>query len=105
MTTKHTPGPWRTDGSIEAEDLDIVSDEGRIAMMDVSRQTGWSKPVMNANARLIAAAPELLEALSNILHEVTHDIAGLPRDELLDVVSTVRELAASAIAKAMEEAA
>jgi hypothetical protein len=53
-----------------------------------------------ADARLISSAPQMLEALSDILHEVTHDIAGLPRDELLDVVSAVRELAEAAIAKA-----
>lgn len=99
MNVKFSPGPWSIDGSVNAGNLDVINGEGRIAMIDDSRSTGWNVPTINANARLIAAAPEMLEALSGILHEVTHDIAGLPRDELLDVVSAVRELAEAAIAK------
>jgi len=38
-----------------------------------------------------------VDALRDILHEVTHDIAGLPRDELLDVLTEVRELAEAAL--------
>lgn len=41
----------------------------------------------------------LEDALRDILYEVTHDTAGLPRDELLDVVSAVKELAESALKK------
>jgi len=39
----------------------------------------------------------LVDALSDILYEVTNDIAGLPRDELLDVLTEVRELAEAAL--------
>lgn len=53
--TKHTPGPWRYIG------LEIAADFVSIAVM---RQ--WSDEVqaeLQANACLIAAAPEMLEAL------------------------------------------
>lgn len=60
---KHTPGPWRTDGF-----------HGRIEKITPQEDSGVCVAVMpmweaeyeaekNANARLIAAAPEMLEAL------------------------------------------
>jgi len=63
---KHTPGPW------------IVSDETRenfVWILDENSDTGVcmvhtdtdSKDESDANARLIAAAPELLEALESML--------------------------------------
>jgi hypothetical protein len=66
MTTQHTPGPWSIDGSVNAGNLDVINGEGRIAMIDDSRSTGWNVPTINANARLIAAAPDMLA----MLHEV-----------------------------------
>ena len=39
----------------------------------------------------------LVDALSDILYEVTNDVVGLPRDELLDVLTEVRELAEAAL--------
>jgi hypothetical protein len=66
---------------------------------------GIDPDTLEANARLIASAPDMLEFLRDILHEVTHDTAGLPRDELLDVISAVKELAEAAINKATGDAA
>jgi hypothetical protein len=63
MNAQYTPGPWVIDGSVNAENLDVINSEGRIAMIDDSRSTGWNVPTINANARLIAAAPDLLAAL------------------------------------------
>jgi hypothetical protein len=75
MTTQHTPGPWVIDGSVNAENLDVINSEGRIAMIDDSRSTGWNVPTINANARLISAAPDLLAALQDLLAatEETYD--------------------------------
>jgi hypothetical protein len=75
MTTQHAPGPWVTDGSVNAENLDVINSEGRIAMIDDSRSTGWNVPTINANARLISAAPDLLAALQDLLAatEETYD--------------------------------
>lgn len=59
MKTKHTPGPWIDDGH-DGEDTQIVNSKwGGVARIvyngDCSQRV--------ANAKLIAAAPELLEAL------------------------------------------
>ena len=54
MAEQHTPGPWDIHN-----DIDIVSpDDGPVAYIAWSR----GKPV-KANARLIAAAPAMLDAL------------------------------------------
>ncbi len=57
----HTPGPWKVE--TERGILDIVSTgAGNIAMVSRSQLAGDS----DANAALIAAAPDLLAALSNL---------------------------------------
>ena len=68
--SKHTPGPWKA----HFEEAYFVTgpDRGRVAMMMNlkgphglgGRRSGEESA---ANARLIAAAPELLEALKQIL--------------------------------------
>ena len=84
MTYQHTPAPWATDGKAESDTLDIVSPLGRVAMLDCSHD------LVLEDARLIAAAPDLLIALQDLLNatEATYD----NRHE--------REAALDAIAKA-----
>ena len=60
---KHTPGPWRMGTFVNGE---IV----------VGAEHRWTKPLIRnieneSDARLIAAAPQLLEALCNLLDMVT----------------------------------
>ena len=60
MNTKHTPGPWHTDVPDPAfVNYEVRTDQTIICTM------GMDMPLEEeaANARLIAAAPELLEAL------------------------------------------
>jgi len=66
----HTPGPWRDIGGCghvfaevdwDDQSVDRVIVMSQLASVDTSRKT-WE-----ANARLIAAAPELLEALKEII--------------------------------------
>lgn len=59
---KHTKGPWFSDGDKHAMNLDIVGPSGRIAMMDCENFEVDDDEI-EANARLIAAAPDLLAAL------------------------------------------
>ena len=72
MSTKHTPGPWATDEADHDEpyqDIKIKAGKHRTVC------TVWidDAPVrdfnaeQDANARLIAAAPELLEALKELM--------------------------------------
>lgn len=60
---KHTPGPWVVEGLVESNGVGafrIVSPDNTHAVADVYEIEG-----REANARLIAAAPEMLEALIN----------------------------------------
>ena len=57
--SKHTPGPWIADG-----DLILAADNWRVA--SCHRFPNNDDTARPANARLIAAAPELLEALQAI---------------------------------------
>ena len=67
--SRHTPGPWRVrpgKNSDGEETLFIESDRESIATMDVVSVNGGPfvlPPRAWANARLIAAAPDLLAAL------------------------------------------
>ena len=63
-----TPGPWLFDDEHEEVTSEARRRKGltRIATVNL----GWSEPFnseQNANARLIAAAPDLLEALKALL--------------------------------------
>jgi hypothetical protein len=65
--SKHTPGPW----SVDAEDVDLFAQEThRIWInadgMHICYVDGPRNPERNANARLIAAAPDLLEAFDRV---------------------------------------
>ena len=83
--SKHTPGPW---GVTRLQGVEYVTiDGGRVSVARVSAlKTG------EANARLIAAAPELLAAL---------ELALIAIDE--DAAPKVAGMARAAIAKARGE--
>ena len=57
--SKHTQGPWHTAGE---QGVQIRSAKDQIAKVWTMRGNEWK-----ANARLIAAAPELLEALQEVV--------------------------------------
>lgn len=64
----HTPGPWSiyetagNGGNIPAR-MEVVAPESERAKRLIANIYGFKLPEGRANARLIAAAPELLEAL------------------------------------------
>lgn len=67
-TAQHTPGPWTT------EDHKHPSDQvfsGGVIVADC-KWTNYTPDVREANARLVAAAPELLENLSGLLAWIEH---------------------------------
>lgn len=68
MTTKHTPGPWYVGtGTYEGRNIysanAITDSEGFIYQPVIATAEDNDVPHWDANARLIAAAPELLTAL------------------------------------------
>ena len=59
MTTQHTPGPW-----IHYPDDNIISTNGGRKLLEWQARSQFVSTIeRDANARLIAAAPELLAAL------------------------------------------
>lgn len=67
----HTPGPWRVNGIDGALEGWKVTDTGPTQDHDGDGASEYVATVYDeGNARLIAAAPELLEALKSIL-EIT----------------------------------
>lgn len=104
--SKHTPGPWRI--CIRNGYLRVEADQGK----------AWNNPTIcdlaefdnaKANARLIAAAPELLtatkecaDALANIINAAGN---GQPYsvDDLVKLFADIRCLGDEAVAKATGE--
>ena len=86
MNTRHTPGPWKIeqgtngDAVITHSDTELRSHVARIYAATLCPEHG----TVEDNARLIAAAPDLLEALQAIAGK---GIAGLP--ERFDDLTTV----------------
>ncbi|OZI79883.1 hypothetical protein [Bordetella genomosp. 2] len=119
MTTKHTPGPWQaiqhySDGLtvVDKDGFQHVEASSIAILLDYSEKLGighWAdSPAASreiteeeqaANARLIATAPELLEALT----EAEVFMAGFEGDELQDGIDAKLQQARAAIAKANGE--
>jgi hypothetical protein len=112
-STKHTPGPWAPEGEVKmvgdpystggahmlyvgaVEVAGLVGWICRIQSSDHCGEAGISRDEAQANALLIAAAPDLLEALAPFCRAtLTQDgsIVGLMREDF--------ERAATAFAKA-----
>jgi hypothetical protein len=69
MNAKHTPGRWIAVGGWVEIDNDDVPDICTCTPSDFGHRADerkWSE--VEANSRLIAAAPELLEALRDLMH-------------------------------------
>lgn len=104
MTTKHTPGPWHVD--TEDQDADIHSGFGMVAktMGHGNAQDGEG----TANARLIAAAPELLEAAMEMAMLLENALRiGVINENLIiaESIRSVLPIHRAAIAKATGSAA
>ena len=94
MTTQHTPGPWFANDSLQ-----LFAETGQhIASLDSSTE-GFEGGTLYANARLIAAAPDLLAAVQHLL--ATMSITD--EEGLLEFAEPVAK-ARAAIAKAIGEA-
>jgi hypothetical protein len=65
----HTPGPWTAEGEIvfaPDEDTCAYTRAGKLRVCTI-HVTDGTRDTLDANARLIAAAPKLLEALERFM--------------------------------------
>lgn len=101
---KHTPGPWSAHKTIDAHDGHPECWQIDAEYDAVCTTQFCYAPDTAANARLIAAAPEMKEALESALWTLSvvdgSDLCGGARDLLAMLVSEVE----SALAKANGEA-
>lgn len=96
--SKHTPGPWNIGTKNGAR---VWSENGETLIADADASESLRKEIKKANARLIAAAPELLKALTKLLDMHERCDAGFaPHVELR---FAIRDMARAAIAKATGE--
>lgn len=93
METKHTPGPWMFDATLKGDG----SFGGSYIVSNNAKRT-WplAEVYREDNARLIAAAPELLEALKALVADLKPYMGqGRMDDKIRNAIA--------AIAKAMGE--
>jgi hypothetical protein len=80
VTTKYTPGPWSWDTDPNG-DRWIIGDKSTWVPR-IAKIPRYSEMPNEANARLIAAAPELVEALRELTEKVSADAINRARSLL-----------------------
>src|SRR5688572_5645975 len=75
MDTKHTPGPWGLFRSGYSARFGVEGDDEKFSVVVYGTKDEPDKGVQgrtedeaNANARLIAAAPDMLQALESVIN-------------------------------------
>lgn len=99
MTTKHTPGPWITDSKERTDTARYIMAAARPFPHTIARIDLTNRAEDEANAALIAAAPELLEALNREQEWRDREAVGA-LDEEWDYETMVGQYRRAAIAKA-----
>jgi hypothetical protein len=79
---------WKLDGCIWAQNLDIVCGSNRIAMIDCENEALCDGDII-ANARLIAAAPQMKTALDALV--VNYAQTGRVTDHFVQDVARMLE--------------
>src|SRR6478735_7587955 len=73
MSAKHTPGPWVASQYLDNGQWGIITHDNQIVV-------GLSSRISEADARFIAAAPDLLESLRETLKALEHNFAQVHPD-------------------------
>lgn len=94
MTTKHTPGPWHVSVAALPEQIHICT-PGAVPVAAIGGEAVCDIPAVQetrlANARLIAAAPELAEILRGI-YEAATSYGRTSPEWLIERLAPVKEL-------------
>lgn len=87
MSANHTPGPWKSPSKmINADGLYIADRTGNWDICTINYDHAPSLDEAAANATLIAAAPDMFEALQNAVYaEAVGDKIDWP--EILDAIA------------------
>jgi len=91
--SNHTPGPWVvvcTDENHGHIFIDQDCDRGRPDLARISPMNGAGLETNRANARLIAAAPDLLEALVQAVEQLEADYVPTPLDGTAALIRKLR---------------
>ncbi len=96
--TSHTPGPWFVGETLGTRELAVIGDGDSV----VCQLTGRAGESVKQDARLIAAAPDLLDALLLALPYVT-DAEGFPEPFKPGVVARDVAKIRAAITKAEQQ--
>lgn len=97
--SKHTAGPWKVGSWYDGRLAILVAD---IADYSIVAELTGAKREHEANAALIAAAPEMLEALQHISARFALMAKALPEEQRADAAESLT-MALAAIAKAKGE--
>lgn len=100
--SKHTPGPWKIDEQEDGSILGIWDNNPEpyetkcVAMMDASNDSLVSTKEMWANAHLIAAAPDLLEACEKAFERLSYINKSYPLNDTWRMMCDLKGLIAKA---------
>jgi len=78
MTEKHTPGPWHSGGMPNRAPVIYTAAGNPIAVLSIGYGRENDQRAAEANAALIAAAPELLAALRQSFDWISRHCRGNP---------------------------
>jgi hypothetical protein len=106
--SKHTPGPWSMSGPMGKDHLSgrepwfWISAETTLHLQVMACADGYVRGENEANARLISAAPDLLEALRTAIQMLVEWQMDYP-ESVGDNEAALMKAARAAIAKATGE--
>lgn len=95
---KHTPGPWAADDLEDGGVFVFEKGGGNLTIADLNADRSFGFEQIQANARLIAAAPELLAALETISESVNSK--NHSTKNIYDTFAAIADTARAAIAAA-----
>jgi hypothetical protein len=99
--TKHTPGPWAAGSTSNPRAILKIQRNGTALPIAHMNKSLWDEnnPRRIADLALLAAAPELLNALETLYYAHSDDESDYPNRQLFKIVMDAKEKARQAIAK------
>ena len=88
----HTPGPWKVEYS-EGDEWEVLAG----ANLPIAYISGWAGHSTEVNARLIAAAPDLLAALAGIIEIGKRDLTNPKYDAYFEEARAALKKAGGAL--------